>query len=167
MIHIIVSYDQNISSIFYVKDGSNFRLRHPSCAYITAQRQYTAVQKTKNVYTSEISFFALLHPCIAFSIVYNYCTHQSANICIQGYLLILWIRSTKSSKIDWIQKCFVICLKLQYFVVVKLNPWMGITCNKWPWDGTLNVLGQLKDLYSFLITYNNHNEIKITMSIGC
>ena len=68
MIHIIVSYDQNISSIFYVKDGSNFRLRHPSCVYITAQRQYTAVQKTKDVYTSEITFLALLHPCIITSL---------------------------------------------------------------------------------------------------
>ena len=28
MIHIIVSYDQNISLIFYVKDGT-----HPSCVY--------------------------------------------------------------------------------------------------------------------------------------
>jgi len=38
----IVSYDQNISLIFYVKDGSHVRLRHSSCVYITAQRQYTA-----------------------------------------------------------------------------------------------------------------------------
>ena len=44
IIHIIVSYDQNISLIFYVKDGSHVRLWHPSCVYITAQRQYTAVQ---------------------------------------------------------------------------------------------------------------------------
>ena len=41
IIYIIVSYDQNISLIFYV------RLRHPSCVYITAQRQYTAVQKMR------------------------------------------------------------------------------------------------------------------------
>ena len=45
IIHIIVSYDKNISLIFYVKDGSYVRLWHPSCVYITAQRQYTAVQK--------------------------------------------------------------------------------------------------------------------------
>ena len=32
---------------FYVKDGSQVRLRHPSCVYITAQRQYTAVQKMR------------------------------------------------------------------------------------------------------------------------
>ena len=30
---------------FYVKDGFQVRLWHPSCVYITAQRQYTAVQK--------------------------------------------------------------------------------------------------------------------------
>ena len=45
IIQIKVSYDQNISSNFYVKDGSHVRLRHPSCGYITAQRQYAAVQK--------------------------------------------------------------------------------------------------------------------------
>ena len=45
IIHIIVSYDQNISLIFYVNDGSHVRLRHPSCVYINAQRQYTAVLK--------------------------------------------------------------------------------------------------------------------------
>ena len=45
IIQIKVSYDQNISSNFYVKDGSHVRLRLPSCVYITAQRQYAAVQK--------------------------------------------------------------------------------------------------------------------------
>ena len=45
IINIKVSYDQNISLIFYVKDESHVRLLHPSCVYITAQRQYTAVQK--------------------------------------------------------------------------------------------------------------------------
>ena len=49
IIHKIVSYDQNISLIFYVKDGSHVRLPHPSCVYITAQWQYT----------SEITFLAL------------------------------------------------------------------------------------------------------------
>ena len=44
-IHIIISYDQNISLIFYLNDGSHVRLRHPSCVYISAQRQYTAVVK--------------------------------------------------------------------------------------------------------------------------
>ena len=38
IIHIIVSYDQNISLIFYVNDGSHVRFRHPSCVYISAQR---------------------------------------------------------------------------------------------------------------------------------
>ena len=45
IIHIIISYDQNISLIFYVNNGSHVRLRHPSCVYISAQRQYTAVLK--------------------------------------------------------------------------------------------------------------------------
>ena len=47
IIHIIVSYDQYISLIFYVKDGSHVRLGHPSCVYITAQRQCTKVQKMR------------------------------------------------------------------------------------------------------------------------
>ena len=36
---------------FYVKDDSHARLRHPSCVYITAQRQYTAVQKMRTLLT--------------------------------------------------------------------------------------------------------------------
>ena len=36
---------------------------------------------------------------------------QSANICIQGYLGILWIGNAKSSKIDKIHKCYVSCFK--------------------------------------------------------
>ena len=60
IIHIIVSYDQNISFIFfYEKDGSHVRLWHPSCVYITAQTVHCS---TKDVYTSEITFLAL-HPC--------------------------------------------------------------------------------------------------------
>ena len=47
IIDIIVSYDQNISLIFYVKDGFHVRLRRPPCVYITAQRQYTPVQKMR------------------------------------------------------------------------------------------------------------------------
>ena len=31
---------------------------------------------------------------------------QSANICIHGYLGILWLQNTKSSKIDWIHNCY-------------------------------------------------------------
>ena len=40
---------------------------------------------------------------------------KSGDICIQGYLRILWIGNTKSSKIDKIHKCNVLCLKLEYF----------------------------------------------------
>ena len=67
------------------------------------------------------------------------------------FIRILWIRNTKSSKRDWIQKYFVICLKLQYFVVVKLNPWMGIRCNKWLWDGTLNVACRAGSTIGFIL----------------
>ena len=49
-----------------LKDGSHIRLRHLSCVYITAQRQYTAVQKNPD--TSEITFLAL-HPCTDASIL--------------------------------------------------------------------------------------------------
>ena len=58
IINIIVSYDQNISLIIYVKVGSHVRLPHPSCVYITAQWQYTAVQKMHTP-SSEITFLAL------------------------------------------------------------------------------------------------------------
>jgi len=48
MIHIIVSNDQNISLIIYLKDdGSHVRLLHPSCVYITAQGKFTVVQKMR------------------------------------------------------------------------------------------------------------------------
>ena len=57
IIYIIVSYDQNISLIFYVNDGSHVRLRHLSCVYINAQRQVHC--STKDVYTSEMTFLAL------------------------------------------------------------------------------------------------------------
>ena len=40
------------------QDGSHVRLGHPSCVYITAQRQYT-VGSTKKAYTSEITIFTL------------------------------------------------------------------------------------------------------------
>ncbi len=63
IVHRIVFYGQNISLIFYIKDGSHVRLWHPSCVYITAQRAETVHCSTKDVYTSEITFLAL-HPCM-------------------------------------------------------------------------------------------------------
>ena len=45
---MLVSYDQNSSLFYYVKYGYHVRLRHPSCVYITAQKQYTALQKMRN-----------------------------------------------------------------------------------------------------------------------
>ena len=56
IIDIIVSYEQNISLIFYVKDESHVRLRQPSFVYITAQTVHCS---TKDAYTSEINFLAL------------------------------------------------------------------------------------------------------------
>ena len=47
IIHIIVSFDQNISMIFFVKGGSHVSLWHPSSVYFTAKRQYTVVQKMR------------------------------------------------------------------------------------------------------------------------
>ena len=40
---------------------------------------------------------------------------QSGNICIQGYLRILWIGNEKYLKIDNVHKRYVLCLKLEYF----------------------------------------------------
>ena len=52
IIHIIVFYDQNISMIFYVKDGSHVRLWHPSCVYITAQRQYLQYKRCVHLWNN-------------------------------------------------------------------------------------------------------------------
>ena len=67
---------------------------------------------------------------------------QWANICIHGYLRILWIRNTKSSTTKKNEFINVMLIVLNWGIslkVVKLNPWMGITiiCNKLPWDGTI------------------------------
>ena len=40
---------------------------------------------------------------------------QSGDICIQGYLRILWIGKATSLKIDNIHKRYVLGLKLKYF----------------------------------------------------
>ena len=52
---------------------------------------------------------------------------QSANICIQGYSRILWLGNTRSSKIDKIHKCYVLCFKLEYFFK---------SCKTWPLNAT-------------------------------
>ena len=51
----------------------------------------------------------------ACSIVYKYCTRPISRHLNQGYIRILLIGNTKSSKIDKINKCNVLCLKLEYF----------------------------------------------------
>jgi len=45
--HISFLWPEYFIVFFYVKDGYHVRLRHPSCVYITAQSQYTAVQKMR------------------------------------------------------------------------------------------------------------------------
>ena len=49
IIHIIVSYDQNISMIFYVKDVSHVRLWHPSvlCLLYSPETVHVAVLKMR------------------------------------------------------------------------------------------------------------------------
>ena len=48
---------------------------------------------------------------------------QSGDICIQGYLMILWIGNAISLKIDNIHKRYVLNWSIS-LKVVKLNPWM-------------------------------------------
>ena len=64
-----------------------------------------------NINTREITEidYLLKHAIFstACSIVYYH--DQSANICISGYLSILWIQNTKSSKKGGIHKCYVSC----------------------------------------------------------
>ena len=57
IIHIIVSYDQNISLICLCEWWIPWQAWHPSCVYITAHE--TVHCSTKDVYTSEITFLAL------------------------------------------------------------------------------------------------------------
>ena len=50
---------------------------------------------------------------------------QSGDICIPGYLRILWIGNAKSLKIDNIYKRYVLCQNWSISLkIVKLNPWM-------------------------------------------
>ena len=51
---------------------------------------------------------------------------QSANICIQRYFRILWIRNTKSflKKTEFINVMFYVLNWCIYIKVVKLNPWL-------------------------------------------
>ena len=53
-------YDQNISLIFYVKDGSHVGLRHPSCVYITTQRlQYKRCVHLRNNFPCSITLIGV------------------------------------------------------------------------------------------------------------
>ena len=53
---------------FYVKEGSDVRLGHPSCVYMTAQRQYTTVYK-RCVHLWN-NFSCIIIPCVISNIVF-------------------------------------------------------------------------------------------------
>ena len=61
----------------------------------------------RSIETYDMRYFSHYVP-LCTSTVHN----QSGDICIQGYLRILLIGNTKSSKIDKIWKWYVLCLKL-------------------------------------------------------
>ena len=114
----------------------NLRVRSDSKILIFKNRLLPEIRELQRlIETYEMRYFPQ-HVLLCTSTVHD----QSANICIQGYLRILWIRNKKSSKIDWIHKFYVSCFKFEHFFKsFKLNPWMDIICNKWPRDGTLKV----------------------------
>ena len=64
IIHIIVSYDQNISKIIFVKMDPMSGCKHPSCVYFSAQRQYTAVQKIRTLLNN--------FPCVSTLVLWVY-----------------------------------------------------------------------------------------------
>ena len=89
------------------------------CFYHFNLRFHAEIRELQRlIETYDIRYFPS-HVLLCTSTVHD----QSADICIQGYLGILWIRNTKSSKIDWIHKCYVCCFKLEYlFKSCKTEP---------------------------------------------
>ena len=55
---------------YFCENGFHVSLWYPSCVYLSAQRQYTAVQK--NAYTSEIIFLALVPWFILYRLINIY-----------------------------------------------------------------------------------------------
>ena len=86
IIRIIVSYDQNISLIIHVKDGSHGMIRHPFCVYITAHYITTAVQK---MLTPEITFLAL-NPWY----IQSTCVHRTVTKNIKNHTVLCKIQNT-------------------------------------------------------------------------
>ena len=75
------------------------------------------------------------------SIVYIWSTQLiKLNVCIQGYLRILWIQNTKPPKKDEIHY-FMLYVKLKSIPLKneKLDSLMGIKCNTWRLDGNKNL----------------------------
>ena len=64
----------------------------------------------RNLYCLFPSEIRELHRSIE---TYNTVHDHTGDICIQEYLRNLYIGNTKSSKIDKIHKCYVLCLKLE------------------------------------------------------
>ena len=58
IIHIIVSFDQNLSLIFYVKDGSHVESGFDIRLVFTLPPPETVHCSTKDAYTSELTFLA-------------------------------------------------------------------------------------------------------------
>jgi len=146
IIHILVSYDQNID-YFYVKDGSNYPCQGSTSVLCLHYRPETVHCSTKDAYTSEITFLALVPwltivlignteyvlsrdkrvaeidyqlKCAIFStacsIVYKYCTRPIRRHLYSGIFKDpLDMKHKIFKKKDWIYKCYVSFLKLEYF----------------------------------------------------
>ena len=96
-IYWIQSYKNLASlSIFFhtfslIAPFSNFSLSFSIIPTYTAEPEIRDLQRSITTY--DIRYFSQ-HVLLCTSTVHE----QSANICLQGYLRILWIRNTKSSK---------------------------------------------------------------------
>ena len=82
IIHIIVSYDQNISLIFYVKDGCVMACQASTSILCLHYRPVTVHCGIKDAYTSEITFLAL-NPWLYTGSLRIFCF---LNICILQYV---------------------------------------------------------------------------------
>ena len=110
IIHIIVSYDQNILLIFYLKDGSHVSLWHQSFVYFMPQRQHTAVQKMRthlkklslhynfwklSKYLWLIVLVTLIYESYSYTRLYIYASYSSTRLYLSQKFLDLskWTRN--------------------------------------------------------------------------
>ena len=121
--HLIVSYGQTISLFFM------WKMDPMSCFDIhlvfTLPRQYIAVRKMRTPLKQlslpeirELQRSTNIYNMRYFPQHVLFCTStvHDQDICIQGYLRILWIGNAISLKIDNIHKRYVLCLKLEDFL---------------------------------------------------